>query len=170
MQVIKVKLQNGVFVPLEPFHIGPDHEAVVVVSDKEAPRRDPTAAYYRSEAKKYFEKNFPELEASENILGLVAVLKGQAGSLDRKEYQQIKREVEEALRELPVDKIGEVLDFIRFLKKRYTEGELQKASDHDTATAPLHTMPASHLDQLTGIVEWGGDAFVDSERIYDDGL
>jgi hypothetical protein len=71
--------------------------------------------------------------------------------------QQIKREVEEALRELPEDKMGEVLDFILFLKKRYD-------------TSPLHTMPASHLDHLTGLVEWGGDAFGDSERFYDDSL
>jgi hypothetical protein len=84
--------------------------------------------------------------------------------------QQIKREVEEALRELPVDKMGEVLDFILFLKERYAEEELQKASERDTAIPPLRTMPASHLDHLTGLVEWGGDAFVDSERIYDDGI
>lgn len=79
--------------------------------------------------------------------------------------QQIKREVEEAMKEFPVDKMGEVLDFIMFLKGRYAEGELQKASD-----PPMPTMPASHLDYLTGLVEWGGDALADSERIYDDSL
>ncbi len=66
--------------------------------------------------------------------------------------------------------MGEVLDFILFLKKRYAEGELQKASDHNAGTSRLHTLPASHLDHLTGLVEWGGDALADSERIYDDCL
>lgn len=84
--------------------------------------------------------------------------------------QQIKREVEEALKELPVDKMGEVLDFIMFLKRRYAEGELQESSDRDIATSFMPTMPASHLDYLTGLVEWGGDALADSERIYDDSL
>jgi hypothetical protein len=31
-------------------------------------------------------------------------------------------------------------------------------------------IPASHLGTLTGLVEWGGDAFADSERLYDDNL
>jgi hypothetical protein len=84
--------------------------------------------------------------------------------------QEIKREVEEALKELPLDKMGEVLDFILFLKERHTEGDLQEASERDAAISPLRTMPASHLDQLTGLVEWGGDAFADSERVYDDSL
>ena len=83
---------------------------------------------------------------------------------------QIKREVEEALRELPVEKMGEVLDFILFIKKQCTDRELKKASDHKTAPPPLHTIPAYHLDHLTGLVEWGGDAFADSERLYDDSL
>lgn len=82
---------------------------------------------------------------------------------------QIKREVEEALRELPADKIGEVLEFILILKKQCTEGE-PSDPDTDTAIPPLHSMPASHLDNLTGLVEWGGDAFADSERLYDDNL
>lgn len=32
----------------------------------------------------------------------------------------------------------------------------------------LRTVPAGRLDALTGLVAWGGDALLDSERIYDD--
>lgn len=85
--------------------------------------------------------------------------------------EQIKREVEQALSDLPVDKMGEVLDFVLFLKKRCTEGELRNTSDRDSPPCSvLRSMPASHLDHLTGLVEWGGDALTDSERIYDDSL
>jgi hypothetical protein len=31
----------------------------------------------------------------------------------------------------------------------------------------LHTLPASHLDHLRGLVAWGGDAVADTERLYD---
>jgi hypothetical protein len=32
----------------------------------------------------------------------------------------------------------------------------------------LRTVPASRLDALTGLVSLGGDALLDSERVYDD--
>ena len=32
----------------------------------------------------------------------------------------------------------------------------------------LRTVPAGCLDALTGLVAWGGDALLDSERIYDE--
>jgi hypothetical protein len=82
--------------------------------------------------------------------------------------QEIKREVEEALKELPADKMAELLDFVLFLKKRYAEERGQAATDRERMTLHPRTVSASHLDQLTGIVEWGGDALTDSERLYDD--
>ena len=88
MQIIKVELQDGVFVPLEPVNIGTDYEAVVVVSRKENPGCEESAEYYQNEAKRYFERNFPELKASDNILELVGVLQGQADTLDRAEYHE----------------------------------------------------------------------------------
>ncbi len=32
----------------------------------------------------------------------------------------------------------------------------------------LRTVPASRLDALTGLISLGGDALLDSERVYDD--
>jgi len=84
--------------------------------------------------------------------------------------QQIKRRVEQALKELPADKMAEVLDFVLFLKKRCGEGGLQGEMDGDSRAFPVRAMPASHLDRMTGLVEWGGDAFADSERLYDDNI
>jgi len=84
--------------------------------------------------------------------------------------QQIKRKVEQALEELPADKMAEVLDFVLFLKKRYGEEELQLKTNRDSTMLRVRTNPASHLDRLTGLVEWGGDAFADSERLYDENL
>jgi hypothetical protein len=84
--------------------------------------------------------------------------------------QRIKREVEEALKKLPVEKMAEVLDFVLFLRKRYGEVEPEEPADYDSTTPSLRSMPASHMDDLTGLVEWGGDALADSEHIYDDSL
>jgi len=84
--------------------------------------------------------------------------------------QQIKRRVEQALEELPADKMAEVLDFVLFLKKRCGEEELQLETNLDSGMLRVRTVPPSHLDRLTGLVEWGGDAFADSERLYDDNL
>ena len=64
--------------------------------------------------------------------------------------QQLMRELDE----LPPDKLVEVLDFIVFLRTR---------------KVPLiPSLPASSLDRLTGLVAWGGDALVDSGRLYDE--
>lgn len=84
--------------------------------------------------------------------------------------KQIKRKVEQALEDLPADKMAEVLDFVLFLQKRCGEGEekFQGAANRDSRMVTVQTMPPSHLDRLTGLVEWGGDALADSERLYDD--
>lgn len=73
--------------------------------------------------------------------------------VDHNLKQQVKRELET----LPPSRWREVLDFVRFLK------------DHP-AWEGVRTLPASHLDQLTGLVAWGGDALVDTERLYDESL
>jgi hypothetical protein len=84
--------------------------------------------------------------------------------------QQIKREVEQALRQLPAHKMAEVLDFVLFLKKRCAEERSPGGTHKKPSTLTLHTMSASHLDRLTALVEWGGDALTDAERLYDDSL
>ena len=81
---------------------------------------------------------------------------------------QIKTAVQRALDELPAEKIEEVLDFALFLKARWTEKGASKATPQESTKLILHTLPASHLDRLTGLVSWGGDAVADAERLYDD--
>ncbi|NIA12358.1 MAG: DUF104 domain-containing protein [Nitrospiraceae bacterium] len=102
MQVINVKLQNGVFVPLEPINIGEDYEAVVVIGGKRVPpvehpegtrfnwagRTEESTADLQSKARQYFKENFPDLEVSENILELVGILRGYKGKLDKAEYHE----------------------------------------------------------------------------------
>lgn len=81
--------------------------------------------------------------------------------------QKIKRELDHALKALPADKMAEVLDFVIFLKKRCIEEQIQVTAHKDSGMFSVRVMPASHLDRLTGMVEWGGNAFDDSERLYD---
>ncbi len=61
-----------------------------------------------------------------------------------------------------------LLDFALFLKARWTEKGASKATPQESTKLILHTLPASHLDRLTGLVSWGGDAVADAERLYDD--
>lgn len=84
--------------------------------------------------------------------------------------QQIKQAVKRALDELPVEKVAEVLDFALFLKERWSKKGLHGAPAQELGGLILRTTPALHLDQLTGLVAWGGDAKVDAERLYDDNL
>ena len=81
---------------------------------------------------------------------------------------QIKEAVQRVLDDLPAEKIEEVLDFARFLKARWTAQGESKATVPESTGLILHTLPAAHLDRLTGLVAWGGDAVADAERLYDD--
>ena len=64
--------------------------------------------------------------------------------------QQLMRELDE----LPADKLAEVLDFVEFLRTR---------------KVPLvPSLPVSFLDNVTGLVAWGGNALVDTEGFYDE--
>lgn len=81
---------------------------------------------------------------------------------------QIKQAVERALEELPAEKVAEVLDFVLFLKARWMQEAAQRVAAPEPTRLVLRTVPASHLDRLTGLVAWGGDAVADAERLYDD--
>ena len=81
---------------------------------------------------------------------------------------QIKEAVQRVLDDLPAEKIEEVLDFALFLKARWTTQGESKATVPESTALILHTLPAAHLDRLTGLVAWGGDAVADTERLYDD--
>lgn len=80
--------------------------------------------------------------------------------------QQIKQAVERALEELPTEKMAEVLDFTLFLKERWAGEGARRVAIQEPPRLILRTIPASHLDSLTGLVAWGGDAVVDTERLY----
>jgi len=81
---------------------------------------------------------------------------------------QIKQAVERALDELPAEKGAEVLDFVLFLKARWMQEAAQGTAAPEPTRLILRTVPASHLDRLTGLVAWGGDAVADAEHLYDD--
>jgi len=72
--------------------------------------------------------------------------------------REMKQRVVQELEKLPTEKLGEVLDFVVFLRNRTTREETQ---------FPVSFLPASHLDELVGVVAWGGDSLADSERLYD---
>lgn len=64
------------------------------------------------------------------------------------------------LDELPPEEVAELLDFALFLKQR-------SGSREGSRKLLLKTLPAAHLDQLAGLVAWGGDALADTEEIYE---
>ncbi len=74
MQVISVKYRDGVFVPVEPLHLDGDSDAVVVISDEKAHTSEDHVKMYQGEASLYFQKNFPGMEVSKDILELVGIL------------------------------------------------------------------------------------------------
>ena len=80
---------------------------------------------------------------------------------------RIKEVVRHALDELPTEKLEEVLDFVLFLKEQETAKDRRRVQAQPPTALILHTLPASHLHSLTGLVAWGGDAIADSERLYD---
>lgn len=82
--------------------------------------------------------------------------------------QNLKQAVLQTLDELPREKIVEVLDFVRFLKIQGVKENATEVHAQEATTLVLRTVPASHLDSLTGLVAWGGDAVADAERLYDD--
>lgn len=82
--------------------------------------------------------------------------------------RKIRRAVQQVLDELPADKMAEVLDFALFLKKRWAEKGAATAPAREPMALTLRSVPASHLDGVTGLVAWGGDARLDAERLYDD--
>ena len=82
--------------------------------------------------------------------------------------QNLKQAVLRTLDELPREKIVEVLDFVRFLKAQGVKESATETHVQESANFILRTVPASHLDSLTGLIAWGGDAVMDAEHLYDD--
>ncbi len=86
MQIVQVKLQNGVFVPLEPVEMTEDQEAVVILGEK---RRQLVSGEidYKKKAREYFVANFPGLKVEETVLELVGIVPQEKPVLGRKEYR-----------------------------------------------------------------------------------
>ncbi len=82
--------------------------------------------------------------------------------------QYAKEAIQRVLDDLPAEKIEEVLEFALFLKARRSTHEASTAMALEAPQRPLHALSAAHLDRLTGLVTWGGNALADSERLYDD--
>jgi hypothetical protein len=66
------------------------------------------------------------------------------------------------LDQLPPDDVAEVLDFTLYLKHKREAQILQNSK------FMVKLVPGSHLLALSGLVEMGGDAYLDTEGIYDD--
>jgi predicted DNA-binding antitoxin AbrB/MazE fold protein len=64
MQVINVKYQDGVFVPVKPVKMTEDQEAVVVISEGKSETKK-SAQYYQDKARQHFKENFPDLDVSD---------------------------------------------------------------------------------------------------------
>lgn len=69
----------------------------------------------------------------------------------------LKQRLLDALERLPEESWEEVLDFVLFLRSR-------AGRTRDLLTSPVGP---GHLDGLTSLVSWGGDALSDSEGLYD---
>jgi hypothetical protein len=82
--------------------------------------------------------------------------------------QHLKQEVLRTLDALPREKLVEVLDFARFLQTRGVRESTTEVQPQAVTKLTIRTVPASHLDSLTGLVAWGGDAVEEAERLYDD--
>jgi len=74
------------------------------------------------------------------------------------EQLELKQAVIRVLDELSKERIAEVLDFALFLKTQ---------RPMPSPDLELRTLPVSTLVSLTGLVDWGGDAVEDTEKLYD---
>ncbi len=76
------------------------------------------------------------------------------------ERADLKEAVLEALERLPWERQAEVLEFALSLleHERYGEKRFRPV---------VKAVPASHLNDLVGLVSWGGDAVEDAERLYE---
>lgn len=76
---------------------------------------------------------------------------------------RVRPELLRLLDGLPQPKQVELLNFARFLREQATA---TTDAAHSNSVA-LHTVPASTLVDLTGLVGLGGDAVLDTEALYD---
>ncbi len=91
---IRVRYENGVFVPLE--HIEPVfyEDATVTVkvieTEKKPVTREKsvTTDEHRARAKAYIEKNFPDVEVSQEVMNLIGILRGVQCDDYKAEYRK----------------------------------------------------------------------------------
>jgi len=68
-------------------------------------------------------------------------------------YKEVLNKI---LDDLPEKKIIELIGFAMFIKERINDVPIIRA------------VPATGLNGLTGIVNWGGDALDDTERLFEE--
>jgi len=73
----------------------------------------------------------------------------------------IKEKIARMLDEIPAEKMVEILDFATFIR------EHSLPSTNLTHPPVVKAVPAKRLRQLAGMVSWGGDAMMDTERLYE---
>ncbi len=88
MQVISVKYEDGVFVPVEPLQQDWDSDAVAVISEGKPYTSEEHVQMYQHDARNYFQEKFPGMEISEDILELVGILRQPPGKYDREAYRE----------------------------------------------------------------------------------
>ena len=72
-----------------------------------------------------------------------------------------KENIINALDELPGERLVEVFNFVMFIKQR------KQAQPGASPIPVLRATPIQQLKKLVGLVSWGGDAMVDTERLYE---
>ena len=90
MQVVKAKMQDGIFIPLTSvdFEDEGEMEAIIIISKKETIKKDKTIIESQSKAKEYFKANFPDLGIDESILDLVGAISESSTGKDKEEYYE----------------------------------------------------------------------------------
>ncbi len=75
----------------------------------------------------------------------------------------IKEKIIEVMNELPAEKMIEILDFAAFVRQNFQHRNIAR----NLTTPKIEEIPAARLRLLTGIIAWGGDALIESERLYE---
>jgi len=63
--------------------------------------------------------------------------------------------------ELPAEQVSEIFTFALLIKNRSQTESIK------TSGLIVKLLPAERLETLSGLVAWGGDAVIDTERFYE---
>ena len=86
MQQIKVRYENGVFIPLEVFMPEMNEGTIITIGVQEGELKK-----FRKKAGEFFRERFPGQELSEKVAGLIGILY-QGENIPEKSYKEEYRE------------------------------------------------------------------------------